>query len=73
VTPRTIHRLEIGGVVHVAEKKRHGHLSRAIWTKIVEALALKGVELIPEAETIGAGVRWKQPRGMRSAPSPAKT
>ena len=35
VTGRTIHRLEIGGAVHVAAKKRHGHVSRAIWDRIL--------------------------------------
>jgi hypothetical protein len=27
---RTVHRIEIGGELHVAEKRRHGHVSRAV-------------------------------------------
>jgi transcriptional regulator with XRE-family HTH domain len=48
VTARTINRLEIGGVVHVAPKKRHGHVSQVVLGKITGALALRGVELLPE-------------------------
>src|SRR5215831_1700832 len=49
VTPRTLHRLENGGVVHVSEKKRHGHLQRAVWERIMAALATAGVELLASA------------------------
>lgn len=66
VTGRTIHRLEIGGATHIAAKKRHGHVSRAIWNKIVEALASRGVELVPEDEDHGSGARWIKPRFRRA-------
>lgn len=38
VTPRTIRRLEIGGVIPIAPKKRHGHVNRDAWDRIVDAL-----------------------------------
>jgi hypothetical protein len=31
VTPRTVHRLEIGGASHIADRKRHGFVSRQVW------------------------------------------
>src|SRR5215510_11762570 len=65
VTGRTIHRLEIGGAIHVAAKKRHGHVSRAIWDRIVEALARRGVELVAESADHGSGARWIEPRSRR--------
>jgi transcriptional regulator with XRE-family HTH domain len=65
VTPRTLHRLEIGGTVPVAAKRRHGHVSQAVQDKITAALALRGIELTPEGETFGAGARWAQPRARR--------
>ena len=65
VTARTIHRLEIGGVVHVAPKKRHGHVSREIMDKVIDALARHGVELVPEGDGRGAGARWRLPRASR--------
>ncbi|MFZ1105483.1 MAG: hypothetical protein WAN86_21945, partial [Hyphomicrobiaceae bacterium] len=54
VTPRTVHRLEIGGVIHVADKRRHGHVSRDVWDKIVGALEEHGAELVPESGDRGA-------------------
>ena len=71
VTARTIHRLEIGGVVHVAPKKRHGHVSRETLDKIVDALARHGVELVPEGDGRGAGARWRLPRASRGQGSNA--
>jgi transcriptional regulator with XRE-family HTH domain len=65
VTPRTVHRLEIGGELHIAKKLRHGHVSGDVWTKIVAALKHHGVELLPEADEHGAGVRWFLPRAQR--------
>jgi hypothetical protein len=65
VTSRTINRLEVGGVIQVAPKKRHGHVSQNVWDKITNALAQHGVELAPESETHGAGARWSQPRAGR--------
>lgn len=65
VTPRTIHRLEIGGVIQVADKRRHGHVSREVWDKIVGALARHGVELLSESKGRGAGVRWSTGRSVR--------
>ena len=69
VTPRTIHRLEIGGTIHVSDKRRHGHVSQAVWHKIVSALEEHGVELLPEAGDRGAGARWARPRALRDAMS----
>lgn len=65
VTPRTIHRLEIGAVIRVADKRRHGHVSRAVWDRIVSALSEHGVELVPESGDRGAGVRWARGRADR--------
>jgi hypothetical protein len=65
VTPRTVNRLEIGGVQHIAQKRRHGHVSGDVWAKIVAALKHHGVELLPETEDHGAGVRWCLPRAQR--------
>jgi hypothetical protein len=67
VTPRTTHRLEIGGVIDVADKRRHGHVSKDVWDRIVGALEQYGVELVPESGDQGAGARWIQPRGTRTA------
>jgi hypothetical protein len=69
IAPRTLHRLEVGGVIHVSEKKRHGHVQRAVWERIMAALATAGVELLSEAGSFGAGVRWKKPRERRSPDS----
>jgi DNA-binding XRE family transcriptional regulator len=65
VTPRTVHRLEIGGEQHIAKKRRHGHVSRETWDRIVAALKRRGVELLPETDEHGAGVRWLLPRAQR--------
>ena len=70
VTGRTIHRLEIGGAVHVAAKKRHGHVSRGVWNRILEALARRRVELVPEGEDRGSGARWIEPRARRIQGTP---
>jgi transcriptional regulator with XRE-family HTH domain len=65
VTKGTVHRLEIGGEQHIAKKRRHGHVSGDVWTKIVGALKRHGVELLPETDEHGAGVRWRLPRAQR--------
>ena len=65
VTSRTVHRLEIGGVQHIAQKRRHGHVSGEVWAKIVAAFKRHGIELLPETDEHGAGVRWIQPRAQR--------
>jgi transcriptional regulator with XRE-family HTH domain len=65
VAVRTVHRLEIGGELHVAKKRRHGHVSAEVWAKIVAALKCHGVELLPETDEHGAGVRWILPRTQR--------
>jgi DNA-binding XRE family transcriptional regulator len=70
VASRTIHRLEVGGVNQVAEKMRHGHVSRDVIGKIVDALARRGVELLPEGNGYGSGARWKLPRAVRRALGP---
>jgi DNA-binding XRE family transcriptional regulator len=67
VTARTINRLEVGGVIQIAPKKRHGHVSQDVFDKIVAALAQRGVELVSEGERHGAGARWVQPRAKRRA------
>jgi len=54
---RTLHRLESSGVVHVSEKKRHGHVQHAVKERIIGALAAAGVELLPEGVSFGAGAR----------------
>lgn len=65
VTKRTVHRLETGGEVHVSAKKRHGHVSAELWGRIEKALRVHGVELLPEAEGRGSGVRWVKCRRER--------
>jgi hypothetical protein len=65
VAVRSVHRLEIGGELPVAEKRRHGHVSREVWDRIVAALGRHGVELLPETAEHGAGVRWRVPRAQR--------
>src|SRR5262249_61256257 len=65
IAPRTLHRLETSGVIHVSEKRRHGHVQRAVWQRIMAALATAGVELLVEGRSFGAGVRWMLPRTRR--------
>lgn len=65
VTKRTISRLEVGGVLHVSEKKRHGHVSQEVWSKITEALARYDVVLLDEGGNHGSGVRWMRARANR--------
>jgi predicted transcriptional regulator len=65
VTRRTVHRLETGGAIHVAPRRRHGHVSQDVWGKLIDALAHTGVELVPENGEHGAGARWMQPRARR--------
>ena len=65
VTARTVNRLEVGGVLHVSEKKRHGHVSQEVWDKITNGLTGHGVELLPEGRGHGAGVRWRRQRADR--------
>ena len=68
IAPRTLHRLETGGAIHVSEKKRHGHVQRAVWERLITALQAAGVELLPEGGSFGAGVRWTVSRSRRGAP-----
>jgi hypothetical protein len=65
VTPRTLHRLEMGGTIHVSDKKRHGCVQRAVWEQIIAALATAGVELLPQGASSGSGARWIAPRERR--------
>jgi transcriptional regulator with XRE-family HTH domain len=65
VTKRTVHRLETSGTIHVADKLRH--VSREVWRKITTALAAHAVELLPEVEDRGAGVRWTRSRSSRQS------
>src|SRR5262245_61891618 len=65
IVPRTLHRLGTGGVICVSEKKRHGHVERAVWDRIMAALATAGVEFLAEGGSFGAGVCRKKPRERR--------
>jgi hypothetical protein len=65
ITPRTLHRLEKGGVIHVSEKKRHGCVQRVVWERVTDAIEAVGVELLSQGTSFGAGVRWKAPRQRR--------
>jgi transcriptional regulator with XRE-family HTH domain len=65
VTRRTVQRLETGGEQPIAKKLRHGHVSGDTWAKLVAALKRHGVELLPETDEHGAGVRWILPRAQR--------
>ena len=47
VTICTVHRLEVGGTAHVSEKRRHGHVSREIWQRLLSTLARHGGEARP--------------------------
>jgi hypothetical protein len=53
--------------IAISPKRRHGHVSRAVFDKITGALALRGVELVEEGDGHGAGVRWTLPRARREA------
>ena len=66
VTARTVGRLEDDGTIVISPRLRHGHVTRATFDKIVDALARLGVELVPEGEDHGAGVRWTLPRDRRT-------
>lgn len=70
VTKRTISRLEVGGVIQVAPKKRHGHVSQEVWEKIMDALARFDVELMDEGRSHGSGVRWMRARADRLSDTP---
>ena len=54
-------------LIHVSEKKRHGHVQRAVWERIMAALAEAGVELLAEGGSFGADVRWIAPRNRRES------
>ena len=58
VTIRTVHRLEIGGAINVSATRREGHVSSAVWGRIVDALRIAGVEMTDATKVHGAGVRW---------------
>jgi hypothetical protein len=61
-----VHRHETDGVIHICERKRHGRVQRAVWQRIIAALATAGVELLSQGGSFGAGVRWTAPRERRS-------
>jgi len=54
-------------LIHVSEKKRHGHVQRAVWERIMAALSEAGVELLAEGGSFGADVRWIAPRNRRES------
>ena len=58
VDERTIRRIESNRQITVAPKLRHGHVSRDIWDRIVDALEAAGVELTPPGDDHGAGARY---------------
>lgn len=66
VTERTVGRLEVDAAIHISPKRRHGHVAADTFGKIVVALRQRGVELLPESDDHGAGVRWTLPRARRS-------
>ena len=66
VTARTVGRLEDDGTIVISPRLRHGHVSRATFDKIKDALARYGVELLAEGEDHGGGVRWIRPMIERS-------
>ena len=66
VTTRTVNRLEVGGVLHVSEKIRHGHVSRQVWNKIMDALTMYDVVLLPEGGSHGG--RRALDAGARKSP-----
>jgi hypothetical protein len=66
VTPRTIGRLEVDATITVADRRRHGCVSREIFDRVVAALRQRGIELLPEGGDYGSGVRWTAPRAKRS-------
>ncbi len=65
-TRRTIDEIEAAPVVLVSPKRRHGYTSAVVWSRIVAALAAAGVEMVPESDQQGAGVRWARPREERT-------
>jgi hypothetical protein len=62
----TINRLEVGGAIYVATKKRHGHVELTLWNRIIDALTQHGIELLPNGDRRGSGVRWLNPRVARA-------
>jgi hypothetical protein len=62
VTARTVGRLEEDGTIVISPRLRHGHVTRATFDKIKDALARYGVEILPEDANHGAGARWIRPR-----------
>lgn len=68
VTPRTVHRIEIGGPFSVSPSRRHGYVSADVWDRIVAALRNAGVELLSEDGAHGSGARWMKPRSERPDP-----
>ena len=65
VTERTVGRLEVDAAILISPRRRHGHVARDTFDKIVTALRQRGVELVDEVEGHGAGVRWVHPRAKR--------
>ena len=65
-TKRAISDLETRGMIHVAETRRHSHVSREVWNRVVDALRDAGVELLPEGRGYGSGARWTRPRANRA-------
>ncbi len=66
-TRRVISDLETSGAIQIAETRRRGHVTRELWDRIVTALRDAGVELLPEGQGHGSGVRWARPRADRVA------
>lgn len=57
VSRDTITRAEAADEVTISPKQRHGCIARPVWDRIVAALLIRGVELVPATEDHGPGVR----------------
>ncbi len=65
-TKRVVSDLEQREQILISPTRRHGFVSRDLWSRITDALGAAGVELCPEQRGGGAGVRWIAPRGSRT-------
>jgi len=68
-TKRVVSDLEQRERILISPTRRHGFVSRDLWSRITGALGTAGVELCQERPGVGAGVRWALPRDLRT-PTP---
>jgi hypothetical protein len=66
-TKRVVSDLEQRPQILISPTRRHGYVSRDLWSRITGALGTAGVELCPEKSGGGAGVRWAQAREQRKS------